>query len=159
MHEKDKYDKRKEYEAHIAPAVKDLKLQCYAHKMPMFVTVAVANSETGTEYMSDMVMGATDIHLSKNQIMSLLLNLNGLDVEPPVRVKKAMQILQDYLALLKAGADEYQIDMVLKTDLPESMDELMNGGQIVFPDGVMGRKIVDHGLGADIVMPDEEETE
>lgn len=106
-----------------------------------------------------MVMGATDIHLSKNQIMSLLLNLNGLDVEPPVRVKKAMQILQDYLALLKAGADENQIDLVLKTDLPESMDELMNGGQIVFPDGVMGRKIVDNGLGADIVMPDEEETE
>ena len=65
--------------------------------------------------------------------------------------------LQDYLALLKAGADENQIDLVLKTDLPESMDELMNGGQIVFPDGVMGRKIVDNGLGADIVMPDDEE--
>ena len=39
----DVYDKNKEYLEEIAPIIKELKIACNLLKLPLFVTVAVAN--------------------------------------------------------------------------------------------------------------------
>lgn len=53
------FDKRKEYETLIAEKVIELKKLCHMQKVPMFITVCIANDESGTEYEKEMVSATT----------------------------------------------------------------------------------------------------
>ena len=126
---KDDYNKSKEYVQKVAPIVKDLKLMCNNLRLPMFVTVAVANNAESTEYVSDMVLASTKIHLSDNKIAQCLLHLNNMDVEPPMRVKRAISTLVEYYTSIYNEDDERfkPLGLELKTDLIEGMNKISKG--------------------------------
>lgn len=74
-------DKRKAYEEKIQPIVENLKKTCSECGMPVFVTVCLGNTETGTDYVSDMIsplmlrQELIDDHFTKH-----LAVLNGFEV-------------------------------------------------------------------------------
>lgn len=53
------FDKREAYDSLIVEKVTELKKLCHLQKIPMFITLCVANTETETVYQKDMISAAT----------------------------------------------------------------------------------------------------
>lgn len=90
-----KYDKRKTYDAVIAEKVKELSALCYQNGIPVFISVAVANTEDGkTEYRNEYVSPEkASVRLTDNQLCRHVNVLNG------------------FVTVLPSQMDEIEIDM------------------------------------------------
>lgn len=66
-------------------------------RMPMFVTVAVKNDSSGTEYASDMVLAGSGTELENNRISKLLLELNDIHQKYPDYIEKDIREISQYL--------------------------------------------------------------
>lgn len=118
----DFFDETKFYKETLAPMIMDFKLECSAHNIPFFITVATKNSEAGTVYHSDMILASAKTHLSDDRISKLLLRVNGFHTTLPARVKKAEQILEEYLST--ATKKESIADLDLETDDLEDLSRI-----------------------------------
>ncbi len=123
--EKDIFDKRKVYKNEIEPLVRKLKIACSIEKMPMFVTVAVANNENETKYENDMILSVAGVELQDNNINRMLLALNGFKTELPSHIKVAYQTLEDYM--LKVATGERNAE---ETDRELARDFIMEATRI-----------------------------
>ena len=103
MTEKDIYDKRKFFKTKLEPLIHELKLQCNMEHMPMFVTVAVKNDKTDTEYASDMVLAGSGTELKNNRISKLLLELNDIHQKYPDYIEKDIREISQYLERLNTN--------------------------------------------------------
>ena len=129
LEEQDIYNKQDVYKEKIAPIVKELKILCSIEKLPMFVTVAVANNNEETVYESDMVYAATDIRLYDKKIGKLLLLINDFDVEPPLHIQACVRDLRDYLDRLQVAKKKAEtLDTTLKDNKIQNMNAVINGG-------------------------------
>ena len=128
VHEKlrpaDVYDKEDVYKATIEPKVRDLMLGCMSERLPMFVSVAVKNSEGGTSYVNNVVLGATSIRLKDNRIARILLHINSFPQDTiPEDVDAALNTLCRYLSTIggdETFADSSEDGVVLTDDLLNS---------------------------------------
>ena len=128
VHEKlrpaDVYDKEDVYKATIEPKVRDLMLGCMSERLPMFVSVAVKNSEGGTSYVNNVVLGATSIRLKDNRIARILLHLNSFPQDTiPEDVDAALNTLYGYLSSVCGDVtcgDSPEDSVVLSDDLLNS---------------------------------------
>ena len=102
--------------------IMDFKRECSAHNIPFFITVVTKNSEAGTVYHSDMILASAKTHLSDDRISKLLLRVNGFHTALPARVKKAEQILGEYLST--ATKKESIADLDLETDDLEDLSRI-----------------------------------
>ena len=95
--ESETYNLIKYYTSNIEPLVKDIRLHCYTARIPMFMTFAVRNTKTETEYFTEMNLASTHKTLENNKISKLLLRLNDFKVKPPKEVRQAIKILEAYI--------------------------------------------------------------
>lgn len=113
--EKDIYDKKKYFKSKLEPLIRDLKLHCNMEHMPMFITVAVKNDNSGTEYASDMVLAGSGTELKENRISKILLELNDIHQKYPDYIEKDIREITQYLERLQNHS--YPIsDIQLKDD-------------------------------------------
>lgn len=81
---KTNFDKRAEYTELISEKVMELKKLCHMQRMPMFITVCVANDASGTLYEKEMVSAATcGVDLADNQIAKHVNVSLGFDTIQP----------------------------------------------------------------------------
>lgn len=125
------YDKTDEYKNNIEPLIKQLKMECNVEKIPMFVTVAIKNTEKETVYMSDAIYASCDLQLTDKKIGQLLLLSNGFSSEPPERIKECIRELQDYIDQNSTGIHLEGVS--LTSDRISVMDQLVRkNGHIIF---------------------------
>lgn len=74
-----------------------LKLHCNMEHMPMFCIVAVKNDDSGTEYVSDMVLAGSGTELKENKISKILLELNDIHQRYPDYIEKDIREISQYL--------------------------------------------------------------
>lgn len=100
----DVYDKSEVYEKKIKPLINELVNVCSINRIPLYVTVAPVNTETGTTYHNDGVMtGSREIHLYDDKIKHHMLVSGGCIAVSP--------------------ATEYMIDMdIMNMDDLEELD-------------------------------------
>lgn len=80
----DIFDKSQEYEGEIKKLVQRLASLCYEKRLPMFCCVAVANSDTGTEYRAESVTpDKAGVHLNDDQISRHINVLQGFVTRLP----------------------------------------------------------------------------
>ena len=89
----------------VKQMVKSLKEFCNLKKIPMFVTIATANSSEGTSYFSDAVLASTGYTIKENRVAALLLELNEFQTDLPPKIKKHMAELQAYLDRVRMDGD------------------------------------------------------
>ena len=118
----DFFDETKFYKETLAPMIMDFKRECSAHNIPFFITVATKNSEAGTVYHSDMILASAKTHLSDDRISKLLLRVNGFHTTLPSRVKKAEQILEEYLSAATKKEDLEDLNRISDDLLDISYD-------------------------------------
>ena len=92
----DIYNKKKAYTNKIEPLIRELKGICIEEKMPMFIAVAVANNETGTEYIKEIVHGGAGITLKDDRISDIILYLNQFEVGHPKKIQNMLDELEEY---------------------------------------------------------------
>ena len=119
------YDKTDYYNSNIEPIVHELKKECGTNNIPFFITIATKNTETGTHYESDMILASAQTHLTDNRISKMLLALNGVDTKLPDQVKKAKEILEEYIS--EKIKKETLPDIELTVDYLDDMHSLSNG--------------------------------
>ena len=90
----DFFDETKFYKETLAPMIMDFKRECSAHNIPF----------------------------SDDRISKLLLRVNGFHTTLPTRVKKAEQILEEYLSA--ATKKESIADLDLETDNLEDLSRI-----------------------------------
>lgn len=147
VEEKDIYDKRKIYRSKIAPLIKELKVRCNLECMPMFITVAVANSEEGTKYMNDAIHAGIDVTLKDDRISDVLLLLNGFESDMPEHIKRDLREVEDYADHLKAVKNRDTVDVSLKKDKIAMLDRAVEcRDEVKPPDGILERLITDEFL-------------
>lgn len=163
LNKDDYYDKTKVYHSKLEKKIQELKLLCNMERMPMFITVAVANSPKKTTYMNDMVLASAGTKLTDDRISELLLYLNHMPMEPPAHIKKAISELTDYVDKVQKYTGK-PLDLNLQEDYIPKMKQIVDGGDhMVIPgkheDFVMEEDFWDHpetSLGLDF-DPDFEE--
>ena len=80
-----KFDKREDYDLLIAEKVAELKRLCHLQKIPMFITLCVANTDTEAVYKKEMISAATcGYELSDDQIAKHVNVSLGFDTVPPM---------------------------------------------------------------------------
>ena len=78
------FDKREAYKSLIAEKVIELKKLCHIQKIPMFITVCVANTEKSSVYEKEMISAATcGYELSDDQIAKHVNVSLGFDTIQP----------------------------------------------------------------------------
>ena len=79
------FDKRESYDSLIAEKVTELKKLCHLQKVPMFITLCVANTEEGAVYQKEMISAATcGYEISNDQIAKHVNVTLGFDTVPPL---------------------------------------------------------------------------
>ena len=129
------YNKKDVYEEQIVPLLSQIKTICNAEKMPMFISVAVVNSEKETVYANDAVLASTGVRLSDNRIADVLLSLNGLVVDYPEYIKTNLRELEEFIERTNAKSKEVLesgIDCVEDVELTEDklvdFQKILSGG-------------------------------
>mgnify|MGYP004463016311 FL=1 len=75
------FSKKETYDSKIKPLVKKIMLMCDEYNVPMFMTFAVKNSASGTEYVNEMRSAAAcDTVLTNDRLVKLALILNDFEV-------------------------------------------------------------------------------
>jgi len=136
------YDERAYYEKTVAPIVKELELACLGRKMPMFLSVAVANNEEGTDFEHELLMGTMERHLTCNTISKYILRLQELNITPPDNIKKALNDVMNYLVERSSNENVTEVDRKLTSNLFNDFKRIACGGDVVsFEGGVVGKEI------------------
>ena len=79
----DNFDQTTVFEEEIKKKVLDLKLLCIKHKIPFFVTFAVANDENDTLYKNDALIPKSSNIVLTNDLFPKHINvLNGFETVP-----------------------------------------------------------------------------
>ncbi len=144
--EKIYYEKKKVFEEKIQPLLFQLKTICNAEKMPMFISVAVENSPSGTLYANDAVLASTGVRLEDNRIADIMLSMNGLVTDYPDYIKKDLRELEEFIQRSKERTDSlkesplgYIDDAELTEDQFPAFQKIILGGQkAVLPDTMKG---------------------
>ena len=78
------YDKTEYFEETIMPMIQKLKAECFAAKIPLFVSCAVKDTGDATEYRNEMISEAQvcDCKLSDNKLTEYAKILNGFIAVP-----------------------------------------------------------------------------
>lgn len=77
------YSKMNEYDNEIKELVKKLLIQCDKHSIPVFLTMAVGDSSTGTSYITEMLSpAALGVKLKDDKIAKHALVVDGFEVVP-----------------------------------------------------------------------------
>lgn len=138
------YDKEEIYKKEIAPKISDLKVACTFAGLPMFVTVAIKNDETGTVYQSSIVQSSTGYRMANPCIDAILMHMNGLPADYPDYIKEDIRELQDYLNEIEQTIDEgtgTTVNVVLKEDrIPEMIEIVAGKKKTVVPDELLKQK-------------------
>lgn len=140
------YDKEKVYEEKILPLILELKTVCSAEKMPMFVSVAVSNSENETHYENDAVLASTGVRLTDNRIADVMLSMNGLIVDYPDYIKEDLRELEEFVERTSLKAKEvleseqdYLDGVELTEDQFKDFQKILIGGhKAALPDEMKG---------------------
>ena len=81
------FDKNDTYETLVAKKIQELLRICNKEQMPIFISVAVKNDESGTEYKNDMFASATnDIFLKDDYFPNFVNVTNGFRTVPPSKI-------------------------------------------------------------------------
>lgn len=93
------YYKKDVYEQEIKDVVKKLLLLCDQHHMPVFLTIPVANTDTGTEYVTEMQSAlSAGANLKNDMLVKHALVVNGFEVVPMVQrpvYEENLEVLSD----------------------------------------------------------------
>ena len=77
------FDKTEIYENEILPVVAHLRQLCSMNEIPMFLSIAVKNDESGTEYRNDMISAvSTGIVLKDEHLTNHVNVINGFETVP-----------------------------------------------------------------------------
>lgn len=77
------FSKRQEFETDVLCHVREVLLQCDRHRIPVFMTFAVEDSEEGTKYVSDMLSSANlGVPLKDDLLVKHALIMAGFDAVP-----------------------------------------------------------------------------
>ena len=79
------FNKESDYDIYIAEHVKEVVSLCYKHKIPMFFTAAVVNSnDSDTEYVSEYISAKkVNINLSEDKLSGHINVANGFETVLP----------------------------------------------------------------------------
>lgn len=116
MEKSDVYDKHEIFLKEIVPIIKKLKIACNLNKLPMFITVAVANDESGTQYESDAIHASTELNLKDDRIANLMLLLNGFEADMPEYIQKDIFEIHEYFKKCEEIRQADQIPVTLTDD-------------------------------------------
>jgi len=138
------YDEKKYYKEKVEPLITDLKIICQTKKLPMFVTVAVANNEKETEFENNMVMATTGRHLTENKIAQAVLRLQDLNIVPPSDVQKAIGTLSSYLNNISSDERITPVDRKLFSNLLVDLKKIAYGNdKVKFANNIISRELDD----------------
>ena len=138
------YDKSDIYNKEILPLIEDIKEICTMNKIPMFITVAVANDEKKTTFKNSIIHGVTGIKLSDDRISDIILRFNHFKMNHPKKYEIMMSELEDYLDTITVEGNEEIPDLtdrniedytrITKSDIPQEFQfvppESENDGEI-----------------------------
>lgn len=80
------YDKTEEFEQQIAPTIQKLKAECFQNGVPLFLSCAVKDTQSTTEYISEMVSPAQlGVDLADDRIAEMVKMLNGFVAVPEAK--------------------------------------------------------------------------
>lgn len=106
------FDKTEIYESKIAPLVEELILQCNKERLPLFISIGVANSEKETIYKSDLLSPFTyGFSVTDDKSTEYLNVINGFKTYLPVG------------ASAENDNDMHDILAEVEKDLNHGMDE------------------------------------
>ena len=78
------FDKTSEYSNEIEEKVTELIQLCNKERLPMFLAIAVKNSEEGTEYVNELFSSVSNnIYLKEDYIPHFVNITNGFTTIPP----------------------------------------------------------------------------
>lgn len=144
MNEKDIFDKDSVYDNELMPIIRNLKQTCNLHRIPMFITVAVANDENGTKYRNDAVHAGIKPDLKDDRIAKILLLINGFHEELPEYIKKDIREIQEYADRLSfSSLDEDILGIELTEDLFGGIERVACGDDVRAPEKMLGTPITD----------------
>lgn len=82
-----KYDKTDIYNSVINNKIQEIIQLCNAEQLPIFISVAVANDDKGTEYRNEMFASATnDIFLKNDKFPDFVNVMNDFRTVPPAKI-------------------------------------------------------------------------
>lgn len=134
MRDEDCYDCKKVYEKEILPHIMAIKDICKFHKIPMFISVAVANDKTKTEYKNECELVYTQRHLRDNRIVKMLRALNGFKFDLPDNVKSAVYTVLDYCDNVEPTKGSTLGEMYLTEDMFDKITRICYGASDVLPE-------------------------
>lgn len=120
------YSKKDVYTEKIEPLILELKNICNSERMPMFVSVATDNQPEGTTYASEVVLASTGTALTDNRIASILLSLNGFEIDYPDYIKKNIREIEEFVERTKSALPTAPI---FETELTD--DKIVGFQQVV----------------------------
>lgn len=107
--------------------ISQLKTFCICNKIPMFISFAVENTESGTVYLNDCVFASLERNLTDNRIAKLLMLTNGASLEYPPYIKKSISDLTEYLEKTDLVRKHDALDITLSDDKLHSMMRVGEG--------------------------------
>ena len=103
------FNKSNEYKTLLADKILDIKKICHIHKIPMFITVCVVNTENESIYEKEMISAATcGCELADNQIAKHVNVTLGFDTvqHTPEMTLDMDEIGSDYIEDNKGAEDD-----------------------------------------------------
>lgn len=135
IRDEDCYDHSKVYKEEIEPHVEAIKQICMYRRMPMFISIAVANNKKATEYKNDAVFAFAKRHLFDNRINKMLLALNGFKFDLPDDIKTAVYKVLDYCDNVTSVAQGNCLeDLHLSDNIMDMINLICQGASIIQPD-------------------------
>lgn len=113
-YECDSFSPDSEYKKDIASCIAELKALCNRARLPMFLSIAVNNTKSGTQYINECILASVSEYNRGERISKLLLSCNDAKIDYPPHIQKAIQDLSEYLSQLNR---ENKNDIVVEASL------------------------------------------
>ncbi len=115
-YECDSFSPDSEYKKDISGCIAELKALCNRARLPMFLSIAVNNTQSGTQYINECILASVSDYNKGERISKLLLACNDAKIDYPPHIQKAIQDLSEYLSQLNR---ENKSDTVVDISLTE----------------------------------------
>lgn len=146
IRDEDCYNCLEVYKNDILPHITAIKDICKVNRIPMFISVAVANDKAGTTYENECELAYTQRRLSDNRIVKMLRALNGFNYDLPDDVRSAVYKVLNYCDSVEPSKGSTFGEMNLTTDMFDKITRICNGASDILPERQYDDLSDDEGL-------------
>lgn len=134
IRDEDCYNSLEVYKNDILPHIMAIKDICKINRIPMFISVAVANDKAGTTYENECELAYTQRRLTDNRIVKMLRALNGFKYELPADILSAVYTVLNFCDSVEPSKGSTLGELRLTEDMFDKITRICNGASDVLPE-------------------------